>query len=266
MRFKYDHDLHIHSHISACSKDAEQTKERILQYAKENGLHTVCLTDHFWDENVLCASSWYNANHKFEQITKAKPLPEVDGIKFLFGCETELDKHCTLGISPKRFDDFDVILIPTTHMHMNNFTVESSDYCNPSRLAKLWVERLEAVFKMNLPYHKVGIAHLTCGLIAKPREKYLETLSQIPSEEMCKVFKKAASLGVGIELNAFDMDFLEEEKEIVLRPYRIAKECGCKFYCGSDAHHPADFEECKNFEKVIEYLGLEEKDKWLICK
>ena len=263
MKFRYDHDLHIHSYISACSQDVEQTPETILQYAQEHNLHTICLTDHFWDENISGASPFYDLHHKFGQIIKAKPLPQVDGINFLFGCETELDKHCNLGISPARFDDFDVILIPTTHMHMNNFTVENDDFCNPNRLAKLWVERLEAILNMDLPYYKVGIAHLTCNLIAKPREKYLETLELIPSIEMYKLFQKASALGIGIELNAFDMDFLDDEMEIVLRPYRIAKACGCKFYCGSDAHHPTDFKKVKHFEKAIEILGLEEKDKWL---
>ena len=56
---------------------------------------------------------------------------------------------------------------------------------------------------------------------------------------MHSLFKKAADLGVGIELNSFDMNFAEEEAETVLRPYRIAKKCGCKFYLGSDAHSAA---------------------------
>ena len=41
MKFKIDHDLHIHSNISKCSGDLNQTPERILTYAKENGFHTV---------------------------------------------------------------------------------------------------------------------------------------------------------------------------------------------------------------------------------
>lgn len=187
-------------------------------------------------------------------------------MNFLFGCETELDKYCRLGISPSRFDDFDVILIPTTHMHMKGFTVAEEDYGNPSRLAKLWAQRLNSVLNMDLPFYKIGLAHLTCSLIAKPREKYLETLQLIENETMYKLFQKAAQLGVGIELNASDMDFLDEESEIVLRPYHIAKECGCKFYLGSDAHHPKGFDNAKNFKRAIDCLALDEKDKWALRK
>lgn len=197
---------------------------------------------------------------------KAKPLPNAEGVKFLFGCETDLDKHCTLGLSAALFDEFDLIIIPTTHMYMNGFTVEKEDFCNPRRLAKLWIERIEAVLNMNLPFHKIGLAHLTCSLIAKSREKYLETLNLIEPEFIYRVFKKAALLRVGIELNASDMDFLDEEQEIILRPYRIAKECGCKFYCGSDAHHPRDFEKVASFERIIDGLELTEKDKGQLRK
>ena len=92
MRFTFDHDLHIHSYLSSCSRDPEQTPERILQYAKDEGLNTICLTDHYWDSAVEGPSKWY-APQDFEHISQAKPLPQSDGIRFLFGCETEYDPY-----------------------------------------------------------------------------------------------------------------------------------------------------------------------------
>ena len=53
MKYTFDNDLHIHSGISLCSNDAEQTPERILGYAVENGLKTICIAVHFWDETVV---------------------------------------------------------------------------------------------------------------------------------------------------------------------------------------------------------------------
>ena len=122
MKYKIDHDLHIHSHISSCSNDPEQTNERILRYAEENGLTTVCLTDHFWDERVDGASGWY-AKQNFEHISKAKPLPQTDSVRFLFGCETELNSRLTVGVSKDRYDAFDFVIIPTTHFHMKGYTL-----------------------------------------------------------------------------------------------------------------------------------------------
>ena len=150
MKYVIDNDLHIHSKISSCSKDPEQTNERILRYAEENGLRTICLTDHFWDETVEGASNWYRPQN-YKHIAAAKPLPQGTDVRFLFGCETELNKGFTLGA------------------------------------------------------------------------------------------------------------------DVVLRPYIIAKQCGCKFYCGSDAHHPNALDRAKAiFERTIDLLKLTEEDKFII--
>ena len=58
--------------------------------------------------------------------------------------------------------------------------------------------------------------------------------------------------------------FAEEEEETVLRPMRIAKRCGCKFYCGSDVHKPERFAGViARFECAVDLLGLTEEDKFL---
>ena len=46
MKYKIDHDYHIHSHLSPCSGDPTQTPEAILRYAKDNRLEHICITDH----------------------------------------------------------------------------------------------------------------------------------------------------------------------------------------------------------------------------
>lgn len=264
MKYMIDHDLHIHSQISSCSADPQQTNERILRYALENELKTICLTDHFWDETVEGASDWYKIQN-YSHISVAKPLPQHKKVRFLFGCETELNKNLTLGIAKENIDLFDFIIIPTTHFHMKGYTLSEEESANAKNRAYAWVERLDAVLKMDLPFHKIGIAHLTCGLIAPTREEYLEVLNLIPQEEMKRLFQKAAKIGVGIELNSSDMNFADEETEVVLRPYRIAKQCGCKFYCGSDAHHPDALDRAKAiFERAVDLLELTEEDKFII--
>lgn len=264
MKFYIDHDLHIHSKISSCSNDPEQTTERILRYAEENGFNTICLTDHFWDSSVNGASDWYEPQN-YEHIAAAKPLPQSENVRFLFGCETELNRFLTLGVSKEKLDLFDFIIIPTTHFHMTGYTLTEKECLSPQSRAKAWVKRLDAVLSMDLPFHKIGIAHLTCGLIAPTREEYCEVLRLLPEEEMRCLFSKAGNLGVGIELNACDMRFTEEEASPVLRPYQIARECGCKFYLGSDAHHPDQLDiAMERFEKAMRYLQLTEDDKFII--
>ncbi len=264
MKYIVDNDLHIHSKLSLCSGDPEQTVERILKYAEAGGLTTLCLTDHFWDESITTESPWYSLQG-YDHLKKALPLPEHDGIRFLFGCETELDKDLTLGISKEKYDLFDFIVIPTTHFHMDGYAITEEQAKTPESRAKAWVSRFDAVLDMALPFKKIGFAHLTCDLMAKERADYLRIIELLDEMEMRRLFTKAAKLGAGIELNACDLMFSDEEAETVLRPYKIAKECGCKFYLGSDAHHPSELDAARElFEKGVTLLDLEETDKFII--
>ena len=261
MKYTIDHDLHIHTKLSSCSQDPRQTTENILGYALNNGLKTICVTDHYWDETIPGASAWYGPQNT-EHIRRSLPLPQAEGVRFLFGCETELRRDLTLGVSPGRFEELDFVIIPTTHLHMSDFTVTGKE--SAAERALLWVKRLEAVLEMDIPFSKIGIAHPVCSLIAPSREMYLETLRLLPEADTERLFSKAARLGCGIELNADDLGFTESEAETVLRPLLTAKRCGCKFYCGSDAHKPEEFKNAiQRFEKAVELLGLTEDDKFL---
>lgn len=266
MRYIYDNDLHIHSKLSSCSRDENQNPERILEYAKQNKLKTICLTDHFWDDAVESIPSWYTGQN-WEHISAAKPLPQAEGIDFLFGCETEMDKFFRLGISKECIDKLDFVVVPTTHLHFMDFTIAREDNSFEKR-AELWVKRIDALLNMDLPFHKMGLAHMTCSLISPSREKYLEVIKLIPQLEMERLFKKAANVGIGIELNSSSLNFAsEEEATIALNPYKIAKECGCKFYCGSDAHHPEHFDITNSvINKAIDLLQLTEDDKFHITR
>lgn len=263
MKFKVDHDLHIHSKISLCSNDPGQTNEHILEYAEKNGFETICLTDHFWDETVEGASDWY-AKQDFAHISAALPLPQSENVQFLFGVETEFNKALTVGVSKERMDSFDFIIIPTTHFHMRNYTITEEDAASVESRVQAWIRRFDALMNMDLPFHKIGIAHLGCSLIAPTREEYLQVLDAIPESEMVRLFTKAAQIGLGIELNGANVGYgrPEKEAESILRMFHIAKKCGCKFYFGSDAHHPHELTHMKEaFEWTVEKLGLEESDK-----
>ena len=147
---------------------------------------------------------------------------------------------------------------------MKRVVVKEEDFESVEERSQLWIDRFDAVLNMPLPFHKVGIAHLTCEYLGFPSyENFIAALQMIPDSEMERLFTKAAELGVGIELNGDSMIQAVEMPDILLRPYRIAKQCGCKFYFGSDAHGQDGL--VRSFdamEKVIDLLGLEESDKF----
>ncbi len=264
MKYIVDNDLHIHSWLSRCSQDPLQTPENILKYAEDNGLGTVCVTDHFWDETVEGAYDIY-PRLNYEYISAIKPLPKTENVRFLFGCEADINQHLTLGISRERMELFDFVIISTTHFHSVGGAISEEDASSVESRVAAWIKRVGFVLGLELPFQKIGLSHLTCSLIAPTREEYLAVLDAIPADEMYRLFKKAAQVGVGIELNARDMTFSDKEADTVMRPYKIAKECGCKFYMGSDSHRPSGFENVKEkFERAVSILGLSEDDKFRI--
>ena len=266
MRYRIDHDYHIHSFLSSCATDPMQDERYILARAKELGLSHICITNHYWDSAVPGASKWYTGQD-FAHISRSLPLPQLPGIQFSFGCETELDKHTTVGCPPARYDDFAFIIIPTTHLHMMGFTIDEADD-TVERRARLWEKRLEAVLDQPLPFHKIGLAHLTSCLInwrRKSKEEHFATLAAIDKEEAARLFCKVAARGCGVELNLNDLRNAGEDVDQILGLFHIAKECGCKFYLGSDAHEPQEFDGFHElYEKAITKLGLCESDKFYI--
>lgn len=173
-----------------------------------------------------------------------------------------MDRFFRLGIAPQTFDAFDFVIIPTTHLQMSGFTIQEG--ASEADRARLWVERLDVLLKMPLPWRKIGIAHLTTPLIGgNDRTMHLRILERLDEKRIRPLFLRAARAGVGIELNFDSFSYTEGELSVILRIYRLAKEAGCKFYLGSDAHHPRAFDRAaENFEHIIELLDLQESDKF----
>ena len=263
--FRFSQDYHIHTFLSSCSADPEETPERILQYARENGLTEVCITDHLWDAAVPGASDWYRPQD-IEHVEQGLPLPEDPDVSMHFGCETDMDKDFRLGLAEENFGRFEFIIVPTTHLHMQGFTISDEDWGNLERRRELLVERVDRLLERNYPFRKMGLAHMTCTLAAgyeNQWENHIKLFDGIPDAVYTDQFKKAASVGIGIELNTPINDYTPEELEKILRPYRIAKDCGCKFYFGSDAHHPKSFGFCASEHATwVRELGLTEADRF----
>ena len=261
MRFIADHDFHIHSTISPCCHDENQTPEAILDYARKNGFKKICLTNHLWDEKVKSDANWHEGQ-RFERVASVLPLPQDEKIQFFFGCEGDMDYNFNVGVSEANYDAFDFIVIPTTHLHLAGNTVKTKIKA-PEEGAEIWVARLDALLKKQLPWHKTGIAHLTCSHILG--ERTAEVIRLIDDEKLYELFSACSEKGVGIELNMKTIFTSEEEKNIMLRPYHIAKDCGCKFYLGSDAHKISAMNSAKEkFENTITLLDLKESDKFLL--
>ncbi len=267
MKFIIDHDYHIHTYLSWCSGDESQTPENIIKYAEKNGLKEVVITDHFWDKRASEVKDfpWYE-KQDLEHIKRNLPLPKSDKVKIYFGGETDMDKALNLGADKNTFDTLDFLIIPTTHLHMAGFTIDEG--ATKEDRAEAYFTRLDRVLDLDLPFNKVGIAHLTCPLICQGEiEEHLQVLDLVSDEVFFELFSKIKQKGAGVELNFKIANYEGENLTRVLRPYKIAKEVGCKFYLGSDSHNKEHLKVAKaNFEKIIDALSLTEEDKFIFSR
>lgn len=267
MRYIVDHDLHIHSGGSMCSGDPEQTPARILRYADDEGFTTVGLSDHFWDETVpMPRGGWgpdFYTSQNWPHITKNLPLPQQEGIRFLFGAEVDMTLDGTVGVSPERLAKLDYVLISISHFHCTDFTIRAEDAATPAGRAEVLLDKLEALLERPLPWHKIGLAHLTGRKLGGgDPDAHCEVLRLVQGERLTALFQKAASLGVGIELNTATFGFGNDaEQEAVTAFYAHAKDCGCKFFFGSDAHGAGQFlPHRRRAQEMADALGLTEED------
>jgi histidinol phosphatase-like PHP family hydrolase len=122
------------------------------------------------------------------------------------------------------------------------------------------MQRNHALLDMDLPFHKMGLAHFTCTLLSWDGiGTNDELLNSITDSEYAELFERVAASGMGVELN---MSAAEASNEANLRIYRIARERGCKFYLGSDAHTPTELSRAMTkFRAIVDALGLTEDDK-----
>ena len=269
MKFQVNHDLHCHSTLSSCCGDKNQTIQAIYDRAVRQGLETQCITDHLWDNAVPEPSKWY-APQDIDHVKQGKAELEAilaersGGPRMVFGCETEYCGGGKLGLSRGNFDEFDFVIIPPNHFHMINFTRDEKINTEEA-IAELFVQRLEELTELDLPWEKVGIAHLNCSLVFREGDP-CKVYAIMDEARLKKVFDFLAARGAGIEINTscFGTGWREKEEE-QLRLFKIARDCGCKFYIGSDAHSLKGMENMMEVAReVVDLLELTEEQRYLI--
>lgn len=254
-------DLHCHSNLSSCCHDERMTPDVILKFAEEHDYSAVCLTDHLWDAAIPGASKWYSVQD-IDHVFKAAPLPKGK-VPYYFGCETELPANCVPALAKENFDRFAFVVIPPNHMHMKGL-VRPEGVDTPEKMAVLMEDRLEKLLECDIPFRKIGIAHLTCSLMFG-EGSVADVVSHMNEARLLRIFKGYAQAGAGIELNAFSFGEWETRPEETMLIYRIAKEAGCLFYACSDAHSVEDLARVPDIlPKLVKELDLTSADQYRI--
>ena len=249
----FQHDLHVHTALSACASP-EATLENCLRKSRELGIHTIGIANHLWDGEVEGASSWYKPQDIAHIMQIKAQIPEdTGGVRILIGCEAEFTGGKTFSVAPRNTALFDYILIPASHFHMENF-VRPAEINTVDGIRQLLLERFMEAVSRDVP---AGIAHPFNALGFIEFEE--EILSGISDAEYEKCFALAAKNNFSIEIHPCVLSQNE-----YCRMLRIAKRQGCIFHFGSDAHEPEKMNVLAKLAEAAALCGITPQDMMVI--
>jgi len=256
-----DHDLHIHTHLSACSCDETATPENIIARAAERGLATIGFADHMWDSRSPAASEWYRAQD-YPHISQSRNhIPDdTRGLRVLVGCETDYCGGGRVGISHEVAERLDFVLMATSHLHMIGYTVPWRPQ-TAKEIALLMAEWFREALDLGLA---TGMAHPFLPLGYKQNTDAV--LDCISDGEFQDLFGLAAEQGVSIEVSvccfpgcgAGELPGFHDEA--FLRVLSLAREAGCVFHFASDTHTLEGVGDSLKLEPYARAVGITRED------
>jgi histidinol phosphatase-like PHP family hydrolase len=255
------HDVHVHTFLSACSRDPEALPPAILAKAEDCGLELIGFANHMWDPACPGASPWYEPQTPEHIARIREQMPAATGVRVLFGAESEYCGDGKVGISRATADALDFVLLPMSHLHMRGF-VAPPELEEPAEIGALMVRRFQEVIALGLA---TGIAHpfLPCGHV----DKTDAIIGSISDRQFRDCFAAAAAAGTSIEVTTGFFPSLRSDDrqegwhdETFLRMLKLARESGCFFHFASDAHSLAGIGTVLNLAPFVAELGLKEAD------
>ncbi len=268
---KVTHDFHLHTHLSLCAPDKTGTVENYIKSAKEQGIKKLGFAEHFWGsapgdpeyyKNVQMNPYNYYNTQNFEYISQKKPELEAAkgcGVELYFGCEAEYDPFTHgVAVTEELAEKFDFMIVTNSHTHM---MMPKSSYLPYSKHVEFMINAYEEIINSNVSKYITSMAH-PFEAVACPYG-YELLMNMISDDEYKRLFDKTANKGIAIEINTADLLGKPEwklETMQKIRMFRLAKECGCKFTFGSDAHILSEFEPYSKADSVADFLNLTQDD------
>lgn len=264
-------DLHVHTNRSLCAPRTTEPSSYI-PYCEEEGIRLIGISDHVYPTKMI-HDYGYPDETRLTRLLSLRPAikaaNESSDIRFLFGCE--IDYFECVGhpyISPEESLNFDYILFASSHILNYPHMYTAYDLTSPDMLRKLTVERFIAACKLDYPV-PMGICHPLYPICSPHQAEIIDGISDGCLNEC---FSMAAEKHISIEVHAclYRKDTPLNEYGLSDRYLRIlsaAKDCGCKFHFGSDAHEPKAFIGSHDrLRKAAELIGLTEGHLWDVAR
>jgi len=262
MPLEIDHDLHVHTYLSACCADkANARPAKILARAEEAGLKTIGFADHIWANPELEPSDWYRPQDEAHVARLREDLAGLSTpLRVLVGCEAETIAPGRFGITREVAERFDFVLLPANHLHMKGF-VQQAPSDAPGDVARHQLKLFRSAVQSGLA---TAIPH---SFKALANEGLFDAMiATVSDAEFLDAFGLAAENGVAIEITRGfvppgpQADRPTWSLETPVRFLSLAKDAGCKFTFASDTHTLEGVGSVKEIKPIVEALGLTPDD------
>ena len=254
------HDYHLHTKLSPCSSDQEATVANYAKRFADKGFRSICITDHYWTrpesilENNPDVIGPYPETLKQILDNKKFVLSTALPIKVLVGAEIETYAPDRIGGTQELKEMLDVILLPTDHFHLVGIIQQPDDHSYAG-----WGKH---IMKFFLAGAKSKVAHVLAHPFVPMGEHHdavREVLDTISDNEFLDALAIANECGNAIEINSGCL-VDAKMREALVRPFTLAKQAGCKFTFGSDAHGLASINRIDSIGEFCDECGITEND------
>ena len=257
---KIEHDFHIHTTLSLCARPTA-TLENYLQTAEKLGLKKLGFSDHFWDSCFAAPNEFYEKQDMDHvSLLKEKLMQtKAAGIEMFWGCEAEYDPvRRDVGIARETAEQFDFLIVPNSHTHM---MMPKAFYHPYQKHAEFMVQAYEDIINSPVSRDITAIAH-PFDAVCCPYDRGI-LYDMISDDCFKRLFEQTAEKEIAVEINLACVHGRTKEqieKWEAIRMFRLAKECGCRFIFGSDAHCDQDHSSFANGGLIADMLSLKESD------
>lgn len=257
---KIHSDLHIHSTLSSCCHDPDQTLENIVSVMHGKGFKKIGICDHFWRNPAVKPNGFYAPQTGDPILVLKKKAEKMDfPIRVLIGAETEMIAPGVFGVDRAFKEQVDFIALPTDHFHITDFVKQPLD-ATPRGIA---VHLLEFF----ISGAKSGLADILVHPflpLGKSMWQYDRIMESVSDAELFDAWSIAAENHVAVEINAACLFCGEYAKlfsrDTIRRTHELAKKAGCKFTVGSDSHELGKFAGYEEVAAFCDEVGITEKD------
>ena len=262
-------DLHVHTNLSLCAPKTT-TVASYLPHCSREGIEKLGISNHLYAANKEGIEGRSYLEHNLLVREELAKLAGQTDVRFLLGCECEVIWGRAPGLLPEEAPLYDYVLFASSHLfnipHL--YRNIDLDVSNAEKTRKVMLEQFIRTCKAEYPV-PMGICHPLYPICC-PWEQ--EVVDGMTYAQLRDCFSLAAERQVSIEIHAclyrngtqLDGEGLSPS---YLRMLAIAKECGCKFHFGADAHAPDAFiGKHRLLERAARRIGLTKDDLWHICQ